>query len=130
MMVTTQSIRPIRQAFHHAHQDLDHSPLIVYYEMNPLHDSLSRPASEDGVSPAIVPTGTPMADVSGAFHAIYMVGDALGPTMLYGMGAGMMPTGSAVVGDITQIAKALNNTDNNCYIPRFLKIITTPILFL
>ncbi len=74
---------------------------------------------EAGVYPALVRKGTQMADVSGAFNAIYMVGDALGPTMLYGMGAGMMPTGSAVVGDITQIAKALSNTDNNCYIPRF-----------
>ncbi len=76
---------------------------------------------EAGVYPALVRKGTQMADVSGAFNAIYMVGDALGPTMLYGMGAGMMPTGSAVVGDITQIAKTLNNTDNNCYIPRFFK---------
>lgn len=76
---------------------------------------------EAGVYPALVKKGTQMADVSGAFNAIYMVGDALGPTMLYGMGAGMMPTGSAVVGDITQIAKTLNNTDNNCYIPRFFE---------
>lgn len=76
---------------------------------------------EAGVYPALVKKGTQMADVSGAFNAIYMVGDALGPTMLYGMGAGMMPTGSAVVGDITQIAKTLNNTDNSCYIPRFFE---------
>lgn len=76
---------------------------------------------EAGVYPALVKKGTQMADVSGAFNAIYMVGDALGPTMLYGMGAGMMPTGSAVVGDITQIAKTLNNTYNNCYIPRFFE---------
>lgn len=76
---------------------------------------------EAGVYPALVKKGTQMADVSGVFNAIYMVGDALGPTMLYGMGAGMMPTGSAVVGDITQIAKTLNNTYNNCYIPRFFE---------
>ena len=76
---------------------------------------------EAGVYPALVKKGTQMTDVSGAFNAIYMVGDALGPTMLYGMGAGMMPTGSAVVGDITQIAKTLNNTYNNCYIPRFFE---------
>ena len=76
---------------------------------------------EAGVYPTLVKKGTPLADVSGAFNAIYMVGDAVGPTMLYGMGAGMMPTGSAVVGDIVQIAKTINNTDNNCYIPRFFK---------
>jgi homoserine dehydrogenase len=76
---------------------------------------------EAGVYPALVKKGTQMADVSGAFNAIYMVGDALGPTMLYGMGAGMMPTGSAVVGDIVQIAKTINNKYNNRYIPRFFE---------
>lgn len=60
---------------------------------------------EAGVYPALVRKGTQLADVSGAFNAIYIVGDALGPAMLYGMGAGMMPTASAVVGDIVSIAK-------------------------
>jgi homoserine dehydrogenase len=41
---------------------------------------------EAGVYPALVKKGTQMADVSGVFNAIYIVGDALGPTMLYGMG--------------------------------------------
>jgi len=67
---------------------------------------------EAGVYPTLVKKGTQLADVSGAFNAIYVVGDAVGPTMLYGMGAGMMPTASAVVGDVIQIAKhlALGNT--------------------
>ncbi|HSG30029.1 MAG TPA: homoserine dehydrogenase [Thermodesulfobacteriota bacterium] len=73
---------------------------------------------EAGVYPALVKKGTQMADVSGAFNAIYMVGDALGPTMLYGMGAGMMPTGSAVVGDIVQIAKSIKNKADST-VPRF-----------
>ncbi len=72
---------------------------------------------EAGVYPALVKKRTQMADVSGAFNAIYIVGDALGPTMLYGMGAGMMPTGSAVVGDIVQISKSINNKDTN-FVPR------------
>ncbi len=76
---------------------------------------------EAGVYPALVKKGTQMADVSGAFNAIYMVGDALGPTMLYGMGAGMMPTGSAVVGDIVQIAKSINNGSTESSVPRFYK---------
>ena len=46
--------------------------------------------------------------MSGAFNAIYVVGDAVGPTMLYGMGAGMMPTASAVVSDIIGVAKHLS----------------------
>ena len=61
-----------------------------------------------GVYPALVKKGTQLADVSGAFNAIYVVGDAVGPTMLYGMGAGMMPTASAVVSDIIQVAKSLS----------------------
>ncbi|NIP38852.1 MAG: homoserine dehydrogenase [Candidatus Dadabacteria bacterium] len=76
---------------------------------------------EAGVYPALVKKGTQMADVSGAFNAIYMVGDALGPTMLYGMGAGMMPTASAVVGDIVQIAKSINSGSSDSTVPRFYK---------
>lgn len=62
---------------------------------------------EAGVYPALVKKGTQLADVSGAFNAIYIVGDAVGPAMLYGMGAGMMPTASAVVSDVIHIAKHL-----------------------
>ncbi len=60
---------------------------------------------EARVHPTLVEKGTPLADVSGAFNAIYIIGDAVGPNMLYGMGAGMMPTASAVVSDIVQIAR-------------------------
>jgi homoserine dehydrogenase len=63
---------------------------------------------EAGVYPALVKKGTQLADVSEAFNAIYVVGDALGPAMLYGKGAGMMPTASAVVGDVLQIGKHLS----------------------
>ncbi len=68
---------------------------------------------EAGVYPALVKKGTQLADVSGAFNAIYVVGDAVGPTMLYGMGAGMMPTASAVVGDIVSIAKNIGGKESN-----------------
>ena len=59
-----------------------------------------------------------MADVSGAFNAIYVVGDAVGPTMLYGMGAGMMPTASAVVSDIIHVAKHLSLGNTHQSVPR------------
>ena len=74
---------------------------------------------EAGVYPTLVQKGTQLADVSGAFNAIYVVGDSVGPTMLYGMGAGMMPTASAVVSDIVQIAKNLNKENSYSSIPRF-----------
>lgn len=73
---------------------------------------------EARVHPTLVEKGTPLADVSGAFNAIYMVGDAVGPTMLYGMGAGMMPTASAVVSDVVQIAKNITLDNLHSSIPR------------
>jgi len=73
---------------------------------------------EAGVYPALVQKGTQIADVSGAFNAIYVVGDSVGPTMLYGMGAGMMPTASAVVSDIVQIANNIKLNNAHSSIPR------------
>ncbi len=73
---------------------------------------------EARVHPTLVEKGTPIADVSGAFNAIYVVGDAVGPTMLYGMGAGMMPTASAVVSDIVQIAKNISLDNSHTSLPR------------
>lgn len=73
---------------------------------------------EAGVYPTLVEMGTPLADVSGAFNAIYVVGDAVGPTMLYGMGAGMMPTASAVISDIVQIAKNIVLDNYHSSLPR------------
>ncbi len=73
---------------------------------------------EAGVYPALVRKGTQLADVSDAFNAIYVVGDAVGPTMLYGMGAGMMPTASAVVSDIIGVAKHLSLGNTHPIAPR------------
>jgi len=74
---------------------------------------------EAGVYPALVQKGTQIADVSGAFNAIYLVGDSVGPTMLYGMGAGMMPTASAVVSDIVQIANNVKLKNSHSSLPKF-----------
>ncbi|MEE9213333.1 MAG: homoserine dehydrogenase [Thermodesulfobacteriota bacterium] len=74
---------------------------------------------EAGVYPALVKKGTQIADVSGAFNAIYLIGDALGPSMLYGMGAGMLPTASAVVGDIIQIARSIAADKPYNIVPKF-----------
>lgn len=69
------------------------------------------------VYPALVEAGTPLADVSGAFNAIHIVGDAVGPTMLYGMGAGMMPTASAVASDIVDISRNILFNKANSNVP-------------
>ncbi len=52
------------------------------------------------VSPTLVRHGTPLAEVRGAFNAIRVVGDAVGRVFLHGLGAGQMPTASAVVADV------------------------------
>jgi homoserine dehydrogenase len=52
------------------------------------------------VSPTLVRLGTPLAEVRGAYNAIRLVGDAVGRVFFHGLGAGQMPTASAVVSDI------------------------------
>ncbi len=56
------------------------------------------------VSPMLVKIGAPLAEVRGAFNAISVVGDAVGPLMFHGQGAGQMPTASAVVADMIDMA--------------------------
>jgi homoserine dehydrogenase len=60
---------------------------------------------EARVHPTMIPVNYPLADVDGAFNAIRLTGDFVGPVMLYGRGAGMNPTASAVVGDVLEIAR-------------------------
>lgn len=60
------------------------------------------------VHPAFVPKGHPLASVNGVFNGIYVIGDAVGEVMFYGPGAGSMAAGSAVVGDIIDIARNIN----------------------
>src|SRR5437879_1226000 len=56
------------------------------------------------VSPGLLRHQTPLAQVRDAYNAIYVVGDAVGETLYYGRGAGQMPTASAVVADIIDMA--------------------------
>ena len=52
------------------------------------------------VHPAMVPKSHPLAGVRNAFNAVFIEGEAAGELMLYGQGAGGLPTASAVVGDL------------------------------
>ena len=56
------------------------------------------------VSPTLVRVGTPLAEVRQAYNAISVVGDAVGPLFFHGLGAGQMPTASAVVADMIDTA--------------------------
>lgn len=60
------------------------------------------------VHPAMIPATHPLAGVSGAMNAVYVVGDAVGETMFYGAGAGAFPTASAVVGDVLALAESIS----------------------
>ncbi len=60
---------------------------------------------EARVHPAMIPFGNQLSNVNGSLNAITISGDAVGNMMLYGLGAGMMPTASAVVGDISDLAR-------------------------
>jgi homoserine dehydrogenase len=62
-------------------------------------------AIEARVHPTMVPQAHLLAGVSGAFNAIYVNSEALGPTMYYGQGAGQLPTATAVMADILEIAR-------------------------
>ena len=59
------------------------------------------------VAPAMIPNSHPLASVREAFNALFIEADAVGELMLYGRGAGGMPTASAVLGDVVDAAKNL-----------------------
>ena len=60
---------------------------------------------EARVHPTMVPEKHLLANINGAYNAIHFKGDMVGNVVLYGLGAGMMPTGSAVVADVVDIAR-------------------------
>jgi homoserine dehydrogenase len=62
---------------------------------------------EARVHPTMIPSTSPVAHVEGIYNAIQLAGDAVGDIVLYGQGAGSMPTGSAVVSDVIAIARNL-----------------------
>ncbi|MGD9338339.1 MAG: homoserine dehydrogenase, partial [Syntrophobacterales bacterium] len=72
--------------------------------------AISRNAGERievRVHPTMIPQEHMLAKVEGAYNAIHISGDAVGEVMLYGQGAGMMPTGSAVASDLVDLGRDL-----------------------
>jgi homoserine dehydrogenase len=57
------------------------------------------------VHPTMLPAHHLLSTVEGVYNAIYLSGDATGPTMFYGQGAGALPTGSAVVSDLVDLGQ-------------------------
>lgn len=61
------------------------------------------------VHPTMVDEKHLLASVNDVFNGVYLIGDVVGPVMMYGAGAGMMPTASAVVGDIIDIIEEMDS---------------------
>ena len=57
------------------------------------------------VHPTFLPKSHPLANVNGVFNGIFVKGSAVGDVMFYGPGAGSLAAGSAVVGDVIEVAK-------------------------
>ncbi len=60
------------------------------------------------VSPAFVPEGHMLHGVNDVFNGILVTGDFVGDVMFYGRGAGSLPTASAIVGDVIEIARSID----------------------
>jgi len=76
--------------------------------------------SADGVElrvhPTLIPEGRLLANVNGVKNAVLVEGDAVGPTLYYGAGAGAEPTASAIVADIVDLARELS-AGQSCRVP-------------
>ncbi|MCJ2163948.1 MULTISPECIES: homoserine dehydrogenase [unclassified Pseudodesulfovibrio] len=64
---------------------------------------------EAGVHPALVPYTYLLARVGGNYNAVRLEGNAVGPIMLHGQGAGDLPTGSAVLADIMNLIRKMDS---------------------
>lgn len=60
------------------------------------------------VHPAFIRANHPLASVNDSYNAVYLTGDSVEDVMLYGRGAGALPTGSAIVGDVIYCATHVN----------------------
>ncbi|EGV31655.1 Homoserine dehydrogenase [Thiorhodococcus drewsii AZ1] len=65
------------------------------------------------VHPTLVPERRLLANVDGVMNAVLVKGDAVGPTLYYGAGAGALPTASAVVADLVDVVRSLTTDPNN-----------------
>jgi homoserine dehydrogenase len=83
------------------------------YRIKMLAIGRERPGSdgkrriEARVHPTLIPADSLLSKVEGAMNAIAVHGDAVGRTLFYGAGAGELPTASAVVGDLMEIAREI-----------------------
>lgn len=76
-----------------------------------VHPAGGEPGGEERIEvrvhPTMIPATSLLAHVEGAMNAVAVTGDAVGPTLFYGAGAGELPTASAVVADLIEIAREI-----------------------
>lgn len=90
--------------------DIEHAREMGYViKLLAIGQSVGDDAVQVRVHPALVPEDHPLASTNGANNAILVRGNAVGDVMFYGRGAGMMATGSAVVGDIIDVCRNLRH---------------------
>lgn len=65
------------------------------------------------VHPTLIPERRLLANVDGVMNAVLVKGDAVGPTLYYGAGAGALPTASAVVADLVDVTRTLTTDPSN-----------------
>ncbi|MGY8815736.1 MAG: homoserine dehydrogenase [Gammaproteobacteria bacterium] len=65
------------------------------------------------VHPTLIPNRRLIANVDGVMNAVLVKGDAVGPTLFYGAGAGSEPTASAIIADIVDVVRALTTDSEN-----------------
>ncbi len=65
------------------------------------------------VHPTLIAEDKLIANVNGVMNAVMVQSDAVGPTMYYGAGAGALPTASAVVADVIDVARSINSPENS-----------------
>ncbi len=80
------------------------------------HLGIARKTSEGielRVHPTLIPERRLIANVNGVMNAVLVKGDAVGPTLYYGAGAGADPTASSVVADVIDVVRALTSDPEN-----------------
>ena len=77
------------------------------------------------VHPTLIPEKRLIANVDGAMNAVVVKGDAVGPTLYYGAGAGAEPTASSVIADLVDVAR-MQNTSIEERVPYLAYHDTTP----
>ena len=73
------------------------------------------------VHPTLISQDNLIANVNGVMNAVMVQGDAVGPTLFYGAGAGAQPTASAVVADVIDVARTLSHPENTIPALAFLE---------